>query len=266
MCTDTACATSAKPVVWLLSSCLECATGWPRATPGALESTLLCMVRENGEGKELTWSRASHQSSACGMRALTSWLRTHDTQAEDADRRRALTDTEVGVRGLERADYMGEVEPAWLGKLGGEDYGDEDFVDPAILRRGAQASGEVQGQACGFGGSTEGANDHQEIALDAGRRADGQWRSLKHLLDPDASWRANPTSSDDDSQIPGPSLHDSSEEGSGQQGQAGPERGDEGGKGSWSEGSSEARKRAYVEGHGPQTAAELYLQYALADG
>lgn len=224
---------------------------------------MACNVRE---GKGLIWSRATFPSSACGLRALTSWLRAHDTQAEDADRRRALTDSEVGVRGVERADFMGEVEPAWLGKLGGEDYGDEDFVDPAILRRGAQASGEVQGQACGFGGSTEGANDHQEIALDAGRRADGQWRSLKHLLDPDASWRANPTSSDDDSQIPGPSLHDSSEEGSGQQGQAGPERGDEGGKGSWSEGSSEARKRAYVEGHGPQTAAELYLQYALAGG
>lgn len=114
------------------------------------------------------------------------------------------------------------------GRIGGEEYGDDDFVDERLLR--AANDGHPKHEIARV--SCDDDDDHQE---EVGSQLAG-------LLNP---WQqAGVEDSDDENQAALSRL------------QQAPSDDDQS--------SSTLRRRQYVAAQGPQTAGEVYLQYALA--
>mmetsp|Transcript_32287 Transcript_32287/g.52025 ORF Transcript_32287/g.52025 Transcript_32287/m.52025 type:complete len:247 (-) Transcript_32287:134-874(-) len=190
-----------------------------------------------------------------------------ETEAAEADRKRSWTHRHQGVRGVEHADFQGQVRPAWLGKLGGEDYGDEDFVDPAVMHAENGAASHKEPEEAQDGGAVVPYDlFHQASLLTTRKQNDeDEWESGGHLLQQPRgqgksmlseqdcnAYNASPrrrqaqqNQDTDDSSLPSIPPWEQDEE----------EEQDDSG--------SEERRQRYFARDGPQTKGELYLQYAL---
>ena len=116
------------------------------------------------------------------------------------------------------------------GRLGGEEYGDEDFVDEHLLRRGSAREGHEMARRVP---RVPGDEDDEDTSVVSAHQV--------RQLDP---WhQAGSEDSDDEREAALRRQQDVSDE---------------------DESSGDRRRRAYFAAQGPQTAGEVYLQHALA--